>query len=171
MPGRRARYRGTRWPLLLPARAGPNRSDAYCQRNFEIYEFLRCCPSIDGSGTSSDDVGARWIFTAREAVEPTADPSGNFCFFFFTEIYQTSRLLLILKSKTQSNMGPNKKRKLANQPEEINFDPDARQQFLTGFRKRKLQRVKHAQEVAEKRAREERIEYRKRVRSFLVEEW
>jgi len=92
-------------------------------------------------------------------------------FFFFTEIYQTSRLLLILKSKTQSNMGPNKKRKLANQPEEINFDPDARQQFLTGFRKRKLQRVKHAQEVAEKRAREERIEYRKRVRSFLVEEW
>lgn len=68
-------------------------------------------------------------------------------------------------------MGPNKKRKVANQPEEINFDTDARQQFLTGFRKRRLQRVKHAQDVAEKRAREERIDYRKRVRSSLVEEW
>lgn len=37
MPGRRARYHGTRWPLLLPARAGPNRSDAYCQEDADIY--------------------------------------------------------------------------------------------------------------------------------------
>lgn len=62
-------------------------------------------------------------------------------------------------------MTPNaKRRKLAStQVEEINFDPAARQEFLTGFRKRKQQRAKHAQEVAEKRAREDRIEARKQV--------
>lgn len=57
-----------------------------------------------------------------------------------------------------------KKRKLAAPVEEISFDTEARQQFLTGFRKRKLARVRHAQEVAAKRAREERIQDRKMVR-------
>jgi ribosomal RNA-processing protein 17 len=49
--------------------------------------------------------------------------------------------------------------------EEITFDPAARQEFLTGFHKRKLQRAKHALEAAEKRAREERLVERRKART------
>jgi ribosomal RNA-processing protein 17 len=52
--------------------------------------------------------------------------------------------------------------------EEIKFDTTARQEYLTGFHKRKLQRTKHAQEAAEKRARLERIEERRKVRPSLL---
>ncbi|KAK5194846.1 hypothetical protein LTR92_004975 [Exophiala xenobiotica] len=48
--------------------------------------------------------------------------------------------------------------------EEITFDPAARQEYLTGFHKRKLQRAKHAQEAAEKRAKEERLVERRKLR-------
>lgn len=58
---------------------------------------------------------------------------------------------------------PSKKRKTAA-IEEISFDNDARHEYLTGFHKRKLQRIKHAQEEAAKKAREEKIEIRKQVR-------
>ncbi|KAL4908137.1 nucleolar protein 12-domain-containing protein [Aspergillus multicolor] len=67
-------------------------------------------------------------------------------------------------------MGPqikgahSKKRKLASRVEEINFDDSDRHQFLTGFRKRKQQRIKHAQEVAEQKAREAKREDRRRMR-------
>ncbi|PGH11484.1 hypothetical protein AJ79_04859 [Helicocarpus griseus UAMH5409] len=66
-------------------------------------------------------------------------------------------------------MGPHaKKRKLTPSSsaavQEITFDPSARQEFLTGFHKRKLQRAKHAQEAAERRAKEERKEARKKLR-------
>ena len=47
--------------------------------------------------------------------------------------------------------------------EEITFDDGARTEYLTGFHKRKLLRVKHAQDVAAKRARQERLEMRKMV--------
>lgn len=61
-------------------------------------------------------------------------------------------------------MGPQaKKRKLTPKVEEINFDAADRQEFLTGFRKRKQQRIRHAQELAEKRAREEKRLERKKV--------
>lgn len=61
-------------------------------------------------------------------------------------------------------MGPQaKRRKVASKVEEVNFDPAARHEFLTGFRKRKQQRVRHAQEVAEKRAKEDAREEKKRV--------
>ena len=62
-------------------------------------------------------------------------------------------------------MAPNvKRRKLdTSAVEEVIFDPAARQDYLTGFHKRKLQRAKHAQEAAEKRARQERIEERKKA--------
>jgi len=55
-----------------------------------------------------------------------------------------------------------KKRK--TQIEEITFDPDARHEYLTGFRKRKLQRAKRAAEQATKKAREEKNELRRKVR-------
>ena len=59
---------------------------------------------------------------------------------------------------------PTKRRKTEpSVVEEINFDTAARQEYLTGFHKRKLQRAKHAREIAEKKVRAERIEERKRV--------
>ncbi|KAL0944069.1 nucleolar protein nop25 [Colletotrichum truncatum] len=59
---------------------------------------------------------------------------------------------------------PSKKRKIVSAVEEVNFDFDAREDYLTGFHKRKLQRVKWAQEQAAKKAREEKIEMRKQIR-------
>jgi glutathione S-transferase len=60
---------------------------------------------------------------------------------------------------------PPKRRKTESAIEEISFDNDARHEFLTGFHKRKLQRVKHAQEEAAKKARQERLETRRQVSS------
>jgi len=57
-----------------------------------------------------------------------------------------------------------KRRKAATATEEITFDPTSRHEFLTGFHKRKLQRTKQAQEIAEKKAREEKRQERKRIR-------
>lgn len=66
---------------------------------------------------------------------------------------------------------PSKRRKVApgkTAPvQEVTFDLNARHEFLTGFRKRKQQRAKHAQEVAERKAREEKNEHRKKVRLVL----
>ncbi|TQS32569.1 hypothetical protein Golomagni_07109, partial [Golovinomyces magnicellulatus] len=59
---------------------------------------------------------------------------------------------------------PSKKRKNTSAVEEVTFDNDARQEFLTGFHKRKQQRIKHAQDVAAKRARQEKVETRKQIR-------
>ncbi|KAL8823297.1 MAG: hypothetical protein Q9191_005985 [Dirinaria sp. TL-2023a] len=59
---------------------------------------------------------------------------------------------------------PKKKRKVPPAIEEIKFDQDAREDFLTGFHKRKLQRIKHAQEEAAKREREDKIKARKILR-------
>ncbi|KAN0076640.1 Nucleolar protein 12 (25kDa) domain containing protein [Elaphomyces granulatus] len=57
-----------------------------------------------------------------------------------------------------------KRRKIATAIEEITFDPANRHEYLTGFHKRKLQRTKQAQEIAEKKAREEKRQERKRIR-------
>lgn len=62
---------------------------------------------------------------------------------------------------------PSKKRK-HSAIEEISFDNAARTDYLTGFHKRKLQRIKNAQAEAAKRARQERIELRKQVMYPLV---
>jgi ribosomal RNA-processing protein 17 len=62
---------------------------------------------------------------------------------------------------------PTKKRKAAPAIEEISFDNDARHEYLTGFHKRKQQRIKHAQEEAAKKARQEKIEIRKQVHSAI----
>lgn len=47
--------------------------------------------------------------------------------------------------------------------EELTFDPEARKEYLTGFHKRKLQRIKHAQEDAAKQAKVEKVESRREV--------
>lgn len=57
-----------------------------------------------------------------------------------------------------------KKRKLAEgQVEELNFDTSARQEYLTGFHKRKQARIQSAREAAIKRDKEEKVKERKLV--------
>lgn len=59
---------------------------------------------------------------------------------------------------------PVKKRKVTAQPvEEISFDPEARQEYLSGFHKRKVARAEHGREMAEKRAKEAAVAARKEV--------
>ena len=55
------------------------------------------------------------------------------------------------------------KRKRYNQPEEITFNFDARQDYLTGFHKRKLDRIKHAQDVAAKKEKQSKLDMRRQV--------
>lgn len=82
--------------------------------------------------------------------------------------YSTSskdtRIVMFGRSRAKA-MGPppSKKRKLFSTIEEIAFDPSAREDYLTGFHKRKLQRIKHAKEEAVKREREEKLTARKIV--------
>jgi ribosomal RNA-processing protein 17 len=62
-------------------------------------------------------------------------------------------------------MAPHAKRRkvTTSAVEELNFDPDARQEFLTGFHKRKVQRAKNAQEIAERKAKEDKRQTRRKV--------
>lgn len=55
------------------------------------------------------------------------------------------------------------KRKRFNQPEEIAFDFSARQDYLTGFHKRKLERAKHALDISIRKAKEIKLETRRQV--------
>jgi ribosomal RNA-processing protein 17 len=62
---------------------------------------------------------------------------------------------------------PSKKRKTnSTAPAEIKFDFSAREEYLTGFHKRKQARIKHAQEQAAKQEKEERLRLRKQVSTF-----
>ena len=56
-----------------------------------------------------------------------------------------------------------KKRKVSSAIEEITFDSNARQDYLTGFHKRKLKRIQHAKEEAARKERQEKISARKTV--------
>ena len=110
---------------------------------------------------------------ASEAVDSPDPPQLRIQLFFFLSSANSLRpphfLLRCFFIAYYFTMGPgSKKRKLNSKVEEVNFDDTARYDFLTGFRKRKQQRIKHAQSVAEKRAREERIEDRKRVTCLVT---
>lgn len=62
---------------------------------------------------------------------------------------------------------PNKKRKIKTVHEEkIDFDPAAREEYLTGFHKRKLARRKHAEDEAAKKEKEEKLRFRREVRLY-----
>lgn len=81
----------------------------------------------------------------------------------WTTALRTTKTRIVIDSAAMQP--PAKKRRLASAAvEEIKFDPAARQEYLTGFHKRKLQRAKQAHEAAEKKARLERIEERRKVR-------
>ncbi|KAJ5915501.1 Protein required for cell viability Rrp17 [Penicillium verhagenii] len=69
--------------------------------------------------------------------------------------------------KTNNTRAFPKKRKLTPKVEEVNFDSDARQEWLTGFHKRKVQRAKEAQEVAIEKMKEEKRHDRAKVWDFL----
>lgn len=59
---------------------------------------------------------------------------------------------------------PSKKRKITvTAPEKIEFDPSAREEYLTGFHKRKVARQKFAQEEIAKREKEEKLRFRREV--------
>jgi ribosomal RNA-processing protein 17 len=58
---------------------------------------------------------------------------------------------------------PNKKQKTEHKVEEISFNDTARENYLTGFHKRKVERAKRAKAEAEKKMREERVVVRKQV--------
>lgn len=75
---------------------------------------------------------------------------------------------MFAKPRIKKSIGPppSKKRKQFHAVEEVNFDNDARAEYLTGFRKRKLARVKQAQEIAKEKERQEKIKMRKQVRDF-----
>src|SRR4051794_27068822 len=49
-----------------------------------------------------------------------------------------------------------KRRKTTRTVNEITFDPTAREEYLTGFHKRKQARIKHAQDEAAKKEKEEK---------------
>ena len=61
-------------------------------------------------------------------------------------------------------MPPPSKRRKTTTTAEVVFDPAARQEYLTGFHKRKQARIKHAQEIAVKREKEEKRRDREEVR-------
>ncbi|KAF2657291.1 hypothetical protein K491DRAFT_756891 [Lophiostoma macrostomum CBS 122681] len=61
-------------------------------------------------------------------------------------------------------MPPPKKKLKSSAVAEISFDPAAREEYLTGFHKRKQARIKHAQEQAAKMEREERLRLRAQLR-------
>jgi ribosomal RNA-processing protein 17 len=58
---------------------------------------------------------------------------------------------------------PSKKRKTAPTPTEITFDVAAREEYLTGFHKRKQARIKHAQEESARKEKEEKLRMRREV--------
>ena len=73
-------------------------------------------------------------------------------------------MMLGKRKAIQAITAPRKKRKPASAIEEISFDFSAREEYLTGFHKRKLQRIKHAKEEAAKKEREDKLAARKIVR-------
>ena len=97
----------------------------------------------------------------------------NSCFARFHRKFDYSLKLQALILSTAKMLGkrkavsmippPKKRRKASSAIEEIAFDFSAREDYLTGFHKRKLQRIKHAKEEASKKEREEKINARKLV--------
>ncbi len=76
---------------------------------------------------------------------------------------------MFAKPRTKSAVAPpRKKRKISSTIEEIAFNSSAREEYLSGFHKRKLQRIKHAKEEAAKKDREEKLAARKIVRLAVL---
>lgn len=81
----------------------------------------------------------------------------------FSSILKISVMMLGKRKAFQAIPPPRKKRKSASAIEEISFNVSAREDYLTGFHKRKLLRIKHAKEEAAKKDREDKLAARKIV--------
>lgn len=92
---------------------------------------------------------------------PCSHPHSSIAFTkFHFRCYDT----MLGKRKSTSRIAPVKKRRKGEPAiEEITFNFDDREEYLTGFHKRKLQRIKHAKEEALKREREEKVANRRAV--------
>ena len=66
-------------------------------------------------------------------------------------------------------MAPAAKRRRTGATEDITFDPEARQEYLTGFHKRKEQRKQNARDTAAKREKEEKVKERRSVRAASID--
>ncbi|KAL8660175.1 MAG: hypothetical protein Q9202_006771 [Teloschistes flavicans] len=74
-------------------------------------------------------------------------------------------MIMLGKRKPSRYVAPVRKRRKGEPAiEEITFDFDNREDYLTGFHKRKLQRIKHAKVEASKKEREDKIAARKAMR-------
>lgn len=69
-----------------------------------------------------------------------------------------------------SHMSRPAKRRKTVKVEEIQFDENARQDYLSGFHKRKLERIKRAQNEAAKKEHAEKLELRRQVRQQRKDE-
>lgn len=176
MQEKRVKCPGMRWLLLLLEPATNIDLNALCRRDLV---------GRRGGVSGMMFEPAWWIGQARRAVNLASAPADarfpTSTFFFLDRNHDKYRISLLpyFRNSTQiygyfATMGPqpkgahSRKRKLASRVEEINFDDTARHEFLTGFRKRKQQRIKHAQEVAEEKAREAKREERRRVSLSIV---
>ena len=74
-----------------------------------------------------------------------------------------------MPSKYKGVANPAKKRKISH-VEEIAFDHAAREDYLTGFHKRKQARIKHAQAESKRKERERHIKERKELRDRRKQE-
>lgn len=79
--------------------------------------------------------------------------------------YLTATCVQYLKRQINPMAPPFKRRKVLPNAhvEQLTFDPTARNDYLTGFHKRKQARIKHAREAAAKKEREERVRERRQV--------
>lgn len=103
-----------------------------------------------------------WAFPS---VIPTGTLNNDLTYHTKPITFNTGRMFITKpRVKKDVPLPPSKKRKVFHAVEEVNFDFDARSDYLTGFRKRKLERIKKAQEIAAEKERQERIKLRKQVR-------
>ncbi len=118
--------------------------------------------SCSDANEDREAFGARQnVFARRLSLLRCPLSSLSQCPHYFQTIFE-SRMFSRPRAKA-TRPPPTKRRKLISTIEEIAFDPSAREDYLTGFHKRKLQRIKHAKEEAAKREREEQLTARKIV--------
>ncbi|KAH6686677.1 nucleolar protein 12-domain-containing protein [Plectosphaerella plurivora] len=78
---------------------------------------------------------------------------------------------MFARPRTRKTVAPPPKRKKTEPTiEEVNFNFDAREEYLTGFHKRKVQRQKWAQDQAAKREKDEKLQARKQIRQERARE-
>lgn len=144
-----------------PARAGLGETsiaDIFSFANFEIL--------LHKSGTYLSSVSNSVSHNLKSAKKNTNRRNLSTLHTTETPISYLSKMLG--KRKSSAPLPPPKKRrKPVPTIEEIRFDASAREDYLTGFHKRKLQRIKNAKEEAAKKEREERVQARKQVCSSI----